>query len=190
MKKNLVVTFFLLMSLSLFSQTEHLYVNGPYHVGTDIGFSVNGYVPIGFHFGSYNTKFQYGFTVGVPVNRGVKGEHYPTINWDEYPEDIVSEGDYYTPFTIDIGYNVYGGIIIGGGLGIATQTVYRNMFDEFHILGYNGSYYLTAKGDPSVEYKGFITYYFPTESDKFGSTFFKASYSHIMGPGISFGITF
>ena len=189
MKKNLLCAAFLLTSVFLFSQTEQLDVSGPFHVGMDVGFSNKGYMPVGFHFSSYETKFQFGFTVGVPVRKGTKGEYYSTINWDEYPEDIVGDGEYYTPFTVDVGYKIYGGLIIGAGIGYASKTVYRNMYDSFHILGYNGSYHITLNDGGVPEYKGYVCYYFPADYNRIMSWFIKGSYSYTMGAGLSVGVT-
>ncbi|MDD4437466.1 MAG: hypothetical protein PHS04_05460 [Tissierellia bacterium] len=189
-KKLLIVVLLVLISKSISSQTESLEVSGPIHAGLDVGFSPDGYVPIGIHFSSYNTKFQFGLTFALSTKTGVIGEDYTgTINWSEYPEDFVSEGSYYTPFSIDIGYKLYKGLILGGGIGLSRETVYKNMFDDLHILGYNGSYHIRAKGENIPEYKGFITYYIPREYDKLGSLFIKLYYSKIMGPGASIGFT-
>ena len=190
MKKLLTVVFLVFISKSISSQTESLEVSGPIHAGIDIGISPKGYVPFGIHFSSYNMKFQFGLSVAIPTQTGINGEEYTgTINWNEYPEDVISEGNYYLPFSIDIGYKIYKGLVVGVGIGFGSQTIYKNMFDKLHILGYDGSYHIRAKGENIPEYKGFITYYIPREYDKLGSFFIKGYYSHIMGPGVSIGVT-
>lgn len=191
MKKNLLSFILCFVSSYLFSQTDQLYVNGPIHVGMDIGFSYNGYFPIGIHFSSYNTKFQFGITAGISMDcTKAEGEHYSNINWDQFPEDVIDEGSYYTPFTFDVGYKVFGGFVVGFGIGYSTKTIYRNMFDEFHILGHNGCYNISIRGEGSPEYKGYISYYFPSNSDNVGSVYVKGSYYRIMGLGVSMGVTF
>ncbi|SRR5690554_6224695 len=184
-KVYLLLNLSILFTVSTIAQTDYLYIKGPMYVGLDLGFSQHQYLPIGFHIGS--GSMQYGVTVGLPVNKGVKGEYYSNINWDEYPEDIIAEGEYFTPFTFDVGYNVYGGLVIGAGLGYAYKTHYRNMFDELHILGYNGRYNISVRGDGEMEYKAFVSYYIPSE--RTASLYLKGYYSNIMGIGLSLGFS-
>lgn len=184
-KLALLLVISMVFVTSSIAQSDYLYINGPLYFGADVGYSQHKYMPIGFHLG--NGSFQYGATVGIAVGTGQEGEHYSNINWDQYPEDIIAEGEYYTPFTIDVAYNVYDGFMIGLGLGYAWKTHYRNMFDEFHILGYNGSYNVTARGTGKVESRVFVSYYFP--SSRNGSLYLKGQYSNNMGIGLSLGFS-
>ena len=172
----------LFTSVKLSSQNSVLY-DSDFRFGFDVGYSVEGYLPMSLYFGK--DKMVYGFTLGSPVGTGQKGEYFSNINWDEYPEDIVNSGSFYYPFTVDIGYSISEHFIIGGGLGYAVRLNYRNMYDDFHILGDNGSYHITVTDGGVPEIKVFGQYIFPSES--YIKVYIKGFYSNNMGPGGAIG---
>ncbi len=185
MKKIMLITF-TLFSISVFSQTD--YIDSKHAtIGVDLGYSQNGYLPMSFYMGI--ERAQYGFSLGYPINSGQKGKHYSTVNWDEFPDDIIESGHFYYPFTFDVGYNVFKNLVIGGSLGYAMKVLYRNMYDDLHVLGVNGSYHITTSNGGEIEYKAYISCYFPPSSD-FGSFYVKGFYSKIMGAGATVGMAF
>lgn len=131
------------------------------YVGVGVGYASEGYIPIDVHF--LYKKMYYGLSPAIPVSKGTKGERYTTMNWDEFPEDHVEDGEYYTPLTVDIGYNI-SSLTLGVGAGIAIGSKYRNCYDEFHILGNNGYYYKDFSGQTVGEFKAFAKYRFPSRS--------------------------
>lgn len=181
MKKNLLFLF-VLVSMELCAQYSGTYYSD-FRFGFDLGYSAKGSAPMSMYFGK--NKQIYGFSVGVPIGTGEKGEHYPNINWDEYPEDIIGSGSYYLPYSVFAGYNISEAFLIGGGIGYATCIKYRNMFDEFHILGNNGSYSITISDGGRIEYNIFGQYFIPTS--RAGQFYIKGFYSNNMGPGGSIG---
>jgi len=82
------------------------------------------------------------FCVGLKLPNGTEGKAYNTINWDQFPEDIIKEGSYYNTYDFGLGYYFYD-FYVFGIVGFANKNLYRNNFDKFHILGDNGKYYLT-----------------------------------------------
>ncbi len=131
------------------------------YFGMGIGYTSGGYLPINFHY-TYK-KVYYGFSVAFPLSKGTKGELYTVINWDENSEDHVKEGSYYTPITFDMGYD-FNDFTIGAGAGIAVGTKYRNCFDNYHILGNNGSYYKEVSNGTTGEFKIFAKYRFYSQT--------------------------
>ena len=119
------------------------------------------------------------------MNKGIEGEYYSTMNWNELSEDHVSTGEFTTPFSFDFGYNVYNGFVIGAGVGYGLMKKFVNCYDPNHILGYNGYYYKMTNSDRQIDAKGYLSYYIP--SDNWYSIYFKFQYSIIMGPSISIG---
>ncbi len=126
--------------------------------GVSFGITAKSYVPFDMYFVNSNGL---GFKVncGLDISKGQKGEDYTeTINWDAFPEDHVSEGSYYT--TIDFGVGKYFEKVYFLGLvGVAKQTLYRNCFDSYHILGDNGDYYKRAKGINELNYGVEVGYF-------------------------------
>ncbi|MEA1886530.1 MAG: hypothetical protein U9N72_04905 [Bacteroidota bacterium] len=89
------------------------------------------------------------FIFGSQIPNGTEGEYYDTINWDEFSEDHIKEGSYWSRIDLGIG-KTFGNFYINGILGYAPKTLYRNCFDEFHILGDNGYYHKTVKGGGKI----------------------------------------
>lgn len=131
------------------------------YIGMGIGYTSDGYLPISFHY--THKKVLYGLSVSIPTSKGTKGEQYTVVNWDENSEDHVKEGSYYTPVTFDLGYG-FNDFTIGIGVGLAVGTKYRNCFDEYHILGNNGSYYKEVSDGTSGEFKAFAKYRFKSRT--------------------------
>ncbi len=183
MKKLLIFISFL-FSMSAFAQTS--FVNNNYKFGVDVGYSQNGYMPASLYIGV--DRMQYGISVAYPINSGQKGKYYSNINWDEFSSEIVKSGNFYYPFTFDVGYHITDKFVIGAGIGYSMKILYRNMYDNAHILGNNGSYYITKSDGGQVEYKAFLSYYFPSFNTS--SFYIKGFYSKAMGVGASFGTEF
>ena len=140
-------------------------------------------MPMNFHL-TYK-KVYYGFSVAIPVSKGVKGDLYTVVNWDEMSEDHIDEGTYYTPITFDVGYDIKS-FTIGAGIGIAVGTKYRNCYDKYHILGNNGAYYKEVSDGSSGEFKVFAKYRFPSKSGI--HCYLSAQYTIKTGIGATFGI--
>ena len=154
-----------------------------WYIGLGIGYASEGYMPMNFHL-TYK-KVYYGFSVAIPVSKGVKGDLYTVVNWDEMSEDHIDEGTYYTPITFDVGYDIKS-FTIGAGIGIAVGTKYRNCYDKYHILGNNGAYYKEVSDGSSGEFKVFAKYRFPSKSGI--HCYLSAQYTIKTGIGATFGI--
>ena len=154
-----------------------------WYIGLGIGYASEGYMPMNFHL-TYK-KVYYGFSVAIPVSKGVKGDLYTVVNWDEMSEDHIDEGTYYTPITFDVGYDIKS-FTIGAGIGIAVGTRYRNCYDKYHILGNNGAYYKEVSDGSSGEFKVFAKYRFPSKSGI--HCYLSAQYTIKTGIGATFGI--
>lgn len=155
-----------------------------WYIGLGVGYASEGYIPINFHL-SYK-KGYYGFSVGVPVSTGVKGKDMSAgVNWDESSEDHLDEGSYYTSVTFDFGYNIKN-FTIGAGIGVAPKTKYRNCYDEYHILGNNGSYYKEVRDGSKGEFKIFAKYRLPSKTGI--HCYLSAQYSLRTGIGAVIGI--
>lgn len=155
--------------------------------GVGFGYTSEGYIPVSIHY--THKKIYYGLSVAVPVSNGTKGENYNAgVNWDEMPEDVTEEGTYYTPVTFDMGYD-FKDFTLGAGIGLAVGTKYRNCYDDFHILGNNGSYYKTISNGTTGEFKIFAKYRFPTKNPYPICRFYiSAQYSIRTGIGATLGI--
>lgn len=130
------------------------------YIAMGFGYTSDKYIPLDIYI-TYK-KVLYGLSVSFPISKGTKGEKYEVVNWDEMERDHISEGNYYTPITFDLGYD-FKGLTVGIGAGIAIGTKYRNCYDKLHILGDNGSYYKEISDGTSGEFKAFIKYRFPSK---------------------------
>ena len=145
-KYILFMSVFILTELNIYSQMDFdLAVSTGKILSMDLGYVS----PSDVHFKIY---------VGMGIGTGEKGEYYNTINWDQFSEDHRSEGSYYNVYGIGFGYLV-GNLLIDGKAGYAEQILYRNCFDDTYILGNNGRYHKTAKGDNSKFDAGIDIYY-------------------------------
>lgn len=205
MKKIIFITISALISLYGYSQvkddvyyasntentknknaSKHIYKL--FHVGMGMGYTSEGHMPVTFHV-TYK-KVHMGLSFAVPLNDGRKGEHYSTINWNEIPEDHVKEGYSYTPYTIDLGYDIRN-LTIGIGGGFASRDKYLNCYDNLHILGNNGSYHITSRDGTVGEYKVFAKYRFASKSSlSIGDVYLSAMYSKNSGFGGLIGFEF
>lgn len=152
------------------------------YVGIGVGYAAEGYIPFDFHL--LYKKMYYGLSASLPVSKGTKGERYTTLNWDEFPEDHIEDGEYYLPITFDIGYNI-SSFTIGAGAGLAFGSKYRNCYDASHILGDNGYYYKDFSGQTVGEFKAFAKYRFPSKSVI--HCYLSAQYTIRTGVGAIFG---
>jgi len=146
----------------------------------DIGYSSKGY--ISYNGGAVMKKLLLGIGFDMSINSGEEGEYYSEINWDEFPGDIVSSGKYIEPLFLQLGYNILGNLYCGVGLGFGEVIYYRNMYDNYHILGNNGSYYINApSGKIEFQKKVFATYFFPIKNDLFPYLVLNLQYATISG---------
>lgn len=131
-------------------------------------------------------------TLGVGAMAGRKkvgvGEHYTVVNWDQYPEDI---------YEYRANQGTYGYFIIGYTLpkfpiyfnltvGLWSNEIVQNRYDEFRILGNNGYYFLTAPYEEKVMIGGLLFY--DGFSDKKGSILFRPYLGYENFSGLSLGI--
>lgn len=181
MKKVDMVIFFFLFFLSGYGQNK-------VHSGFDVGYSHEGFVPITLYAGLGST--QYGLTVGVPTKTGTNGAYHPVINWTDFPEDadVVSEGEYYLPLMLNLSRPVHDNIYLGGGVGYAFKTSYRNLYDNSGTLGDYGHYHIKAPDKGKIDYIMFISYVLPSLDSSHHNI--KLFYSGLMGFGASFGFAF
>ena len=156
-------------------------------IGVDLGYGINGHVPIGINV-EYN-RMIFGITANMAVSKGVEGEKYTgTVNWDQFSEDHISEGSFKQSFVFEVGYFLTTDFALGAGIGYAATTHYRNCYDEFHILGNNGSYYKEINTDSNADLKIFALYKFPTEKNyKF---YLKGGYDIVTSAFLSVGVQF
>ena len=152
------------------------------YFGVGLGFTSESFVPINLHV-QYK-KMYYGLSTALPVSKGTEGTKYDNINWDEIPEDHEGEGSYYTPITFDLGYSIKS-LVVGIGVGPAMKTKYRNCYDDYHILGDNGAYYIEAKDGVSADYKAFIKYRFKSQMGI--HLYLSAQYTYRTGVGVVLG---
>lgn len=144
--------------------------NYPSAFGVELGYGINGHVPFNISF--EHNRIYYGLTFNLSVDKGVKGKRYEKFNWDEFPEDHRSEGNYKQSFTVDLGYRIKH-FVIGAGIGFLFDVDYRNCYDNFHILGNNGEYY-KEKNSSGFDAKIFALYNF--SMNKNCRTYLKAGY--------------
>jgi hypothetical protein len=134
----------------------------------------------------------YSLDGGIALPNGTKGEEYSTVNWSEYPEDVIEEGEYYNIINLGVGYK-FEKFAVLGLIGYADETLYRNGYDDYNILGDDGSYYKTTKGDNgklNVGIKG--KYFIPIESGLSSSMYFTlgAQLTLVGGAGLNIGLAF
>ena len=123
--------------------------------GLSMGLTSKLYLPFDIHYATIN-GFGLKFNFSLDLNPGTKGENYSsTINWDQFPEDHLNQGSYYTTYDLGLG-KYFENFYLLGLLGIAKETKYRNCFDDFHILGNNGYYYKQIIGKSDINLGGEI----------------------------------
>ena len=112
-------------------------------------------------FGTGN-NFLYGFELGFNLSGGV-GEDWDytdTINLGAFPDHITGEYAYnLIRFGGRVGYKTSSKFIITGTLGLNFLNEYQLRFDEFYILGDNGTYAVATDNNTTKPYaKGSISY--------------------------------
>lgn len=162
MKKILFTLIIVLYSQSILSQ------------GIDIGMGYSTQKYFSFEL-AYVTKsnLTIGYYMGFNMRPGTAGELYSTINWDEFSEDHYETGSYYDPLGLALGY-IFKNFMATATIGFAKETVYRNCFDSYHILGNNGYYFKTVQGNERV-------------TDIGGKIFYLIDYYDVMKWKIGFG---
>lgn len=155
-------------------------------IGAGIGFTSSEYIPLSIHYTRDNIFL--GLGMAFPISKGVEGEKYSNINWDEFPNDLKKEGSYCTSITFDIGYD-FNNITLGVGIGLGLETRYRNQYDNKHILGDNGYYYIESRDGSKIELKVFAKYRFPSSTpQEFGRFYISPMFSIRTGAGVSIGL--
>lgn len=94
-----------------------------------------------FKFGYKSTVLNFGFT--RPNKLGTIGEQMQTIGWNEFPEDIYEKGSYYEYIDFGLHHLLHKNILIGATYGLGSETIFRNCYDRFEILGNDGFYHMT-----------------------------------------------
>jgi hypothetical protein len=127
-------------------------------------------------------NFIFGFGFGTTLENGGVGEHYTTINFGQFPQDVYqvrrTNG---TSIYGNVGYKIKN-LLIGTKIGVTSGMVYQNRFDRFKILGNNGYYYTSANSETKAMVGGFASYLI---KDKFGPTLGYDTFN-----GVNFGISF
>ncbi len=120
--------------------------------GISIGYSSDNFLSFQINsIGSLNSDVVYELGYTGEVVRGVDGEDMSeAVNWDEYPEDFENEGSYYSVINFGIGFQLSKETYLMPKIGYAYQTKYRNMYDSYNILGDNGNYHITKKGESKI----------------------------------------
>lgn len=95
-------------------------------------------------------KMIYDFKYGIRIPSGTIGKLYTVINWDEFPQDVYKDGNYWTTYDISVGRR-FNKFFIAGLLGYSTEILYRNCYDDFHILGDNGYYHKQITGGSKAD---------------------------------------
>lgn len=187
MKTKLILACFILCCMTVISQNKER--NNFNIISFDMGLTSKNYLNVNCN-AIYN-KILYGFEYEAILKTGEIGEYFSTINWDQFPEDRQSSGKYVDNlFCFQIGYNIIDKLVAGVGIGFGSEINYRNMYDDFHILGNNGYYYLNMSSKTLLQTKIFINYFIPIgemvyialnlQNTKLGGT----------GGGIGLGIRF
>lgn len=149
--RNIIIIFSALFISSLcFATTKTIEDSEAPNAIFDLGIGLGN--TFSFHFGGGRIMY-FGFAWHHEIFKGVKGEYYDVINWDQFPEDHKDEGNYYNVFLLKLGSNVKqqnSSFYIN--LGLNAETKYRNCFDDFHILGDNGKYWKKISGKTSFAY--------------------------------------
>lgn len=141
--KKLLTILFIISTFSVFSQNKDNFSLG-------LSYSVNSVLSGNIGVISKHPNLYLGAYFGVQLSNDLNGEYYSNINWDEFEEDIVDEGEYFSIYGISVGYK-WNVIIFSVTYGLKRQILYQNRYDDFNILGDNGDYYLTKKGDSSSD---------------------------------------
>jgi len=187
MRKNLILPILLLFSIFGFSQTTMPDKNKLNAMTFDMGFSSKNYM--NFNFNVIYNKILFGFEYEMPLKTGVIGENYTTINWDQFPEDRQSSGMYVdNQICFQVGYNIIDKLVLGVGLGIGEEIYYRNMFDDFHILGSNGYYNLHKSGNILLQTKIFANYLIPINNKTY--LLLNVQHTKLSGTGGGLGLGF
>lgn len=185
MKTKFILSFLLLICMTTFSQNKE---KSKFNIMSfDMGFTSNNYLNMNFNV-VYN-RVLYGFEYEMPLKSGEIGEYYSTINWDQFSEDRQSSGMFVDNLLcFQLGYNIIDKLVVGVGIGFGEEIYYRNMFDEFHILGNNGYYYLNKSGKVLLQTKVFVNYFIPL-SEKYYLAL-NAQYTKLGGTGGGIGVGF
>jgi hypothetical protein len=139
--KKILILFGIIISMNCSAQK----------IGVSFGYTTKSYIPIDFYFAS-SSGLGLKISLSVDTKKNTEGENYSsTINWDAFPEDHKSEGSYLTPIDFGIG-KFFDQFYVFGLIGFSNETLYRNCFDNFHILGENGNYYKLVEGNNDLNY--------------------------------------
>jgi hypothetical protein len=136
--------------------------------------------------GYKSTILNFGFT--RPTKFGTVGEQMQTIGWNEFTEDIYEKGSYYEYIDFGIHYLLHKNILVGAAYGLGSETIFRNCYDRFEILGYDGFYYMTRNSGNKKHNFGFsFDYLFNIKESGF-SIITGLSWSKLNNVAFNFGI--
>ena len=119
-------------------------------IGISVGLTSNLCMPIDFYYASHN-GFGFKLNFSPDLNPGKKGQKYSVIGWDQFPDDLLKEDSYYTTCDLGIGKYFHSFFVLALA-GLASETVYRNCFDDSHILSHSGYYYKQIKGGSHLDF--------------------------------------
>lgn len=161
--------------------------------GLDIGYAAkDATVPVSFSF--VINRWVLSMSYGLPSIWKAEGENYSnSVNWDEFPSDETGKKGYYSSsLGIDVGYLFWKNIAAGIGVSYVMKGMYKNMYDNLHILGDNGAYFLTSKTENKVSADIFLNIYLPL--NKTGDYYLVlqpkySTYYNFIG-SIGFGVSF
>ena len=134
MKKIITLIMILICAVSLNAQNV---------LTTTLGYSSKNILIWDMGYQSKNDMY-YLLNFGFSLPRNTDGENYSdVINWDEYPEDVRETGKYSTSMNFGIGKVFHKNFYATGLIGVILNTKYKNCYDNYHIFGDNGKYYIT-----------------------------------------------
>ena len=90
-----------------------------------------------------NNNFWIGAQANIGLDGDIEGEDYTEIiGTNQYNEDIYELATDSWAFGLRVGKEINNKIKIVGALGMAIEYEAQNRYDDFTILGYNGSYHV------------------------------------------------
>lgn len=122
----------------------------PLNMGMALGYSTQNIMSFQLYFAG---KSGWGFDINAGFNivGGTKGEKMNTVSWSEFPEDFVKKGSYYNTFNVGLVY-YFPKMYLSGLVGVAQCVEYQNRYDDLHILGDNGNYFITRNNGVKFNY--------------------------------------
>ena len=138
-----------------------------------------------FKLGYKSVLMNIGFT--TPLKKDFVGTRMNNIGWNQFPEDHYKQGAYYEFTDLGLHYLIHKNIIIGAKVGLGKETVFRNCYDRFEILGNDGYYYMMRSSGNRKNNIGFDVDYVWNAPNSGISVLAGLSWSTIYKTGISIG---